>query len=44
MKYLFIDICKSDEVYTKHLVQSQEYNPTDLLGFLLIQKRTLRCS
>jgi len=25
MKYLFIDIRKSDEVYSKHFDQSQEY-------------------
>ena len=26
MKYLFIDIHKSDEVYSRHFDQSQEYS------------------
>ena len=37
MKYLFIDIRKSDEVYTKHFDQSQEYNfyniPMNMIRF-----------
>jgi hypothetical protein len=37
MKYLFIDIRKSDEVYTKHFDQSQEYSfyniPMNMIRF-----------
>jgi len=37
MKYLFIDIRKSDEVYAKHFDQSQEYSfyniPMDMIRF-----------
>ena len=37
MKYLFIDIRKSDEVYNKHFDQSQEYNfyniPMNMIRF-----------
>jgi hypothetical protein len=37
MKYLFIDIRKSDEVYTKHFAQSQEYSfyniPMNMIRF-----------
>jgi rhodanese-related sulfurtransferase len=37
MKYLFIDIRKSDEVYAKHFDQSQEYNfyniPMNMIRF-----------
>jgi rhodanese-related sulfurtransferase len=37
MKYLFIDIRKSDEVYSKHFDQSQEYSfyniPMDMIRF-----------
>ena len=37
MKYLFIDIRKSDEVYSKHLDQSQEYSfyniPMNMIRF-----------
>lgn len=37
MKYLFIDIRKSDEVYSKHFDQSQEYNfyniPMNMIRF-----------
>ena len=37
MKYLFIDIRKSDEVYSKHFDQSQEYSfyniPMNMIRF-----------
>ena len=37
MKYLFIDIRKSDEVYAKHFDESQEYSfyniPMDMIRF-----------
>ena len=37
MKYLFIDIRKSDEVYSKHFDQSQEYGfyniPMNMIRF-----------
>jgi hypothetical protein len=37
MKYLFIDIRKSDEVYTKHFAQSQDYSfyniPMNMIRF-----------
>ena len=37
MKYLFIDICKSHEVYSKHFDQSQEYSfyniPMNMIKF-----------
>lgn len=37
MKVLFIDICKSDEVYSRHFDQSQDYSfyniPTNVIRF-----------